>query len=143
VKDVDKAVEYFEGTFGWGPFKVQEAEAKGVTYRGKTGNCRLKIAFAQSNQLEIELVQVLEGETPHTEFLREHGEGLQHLRCCVDDLDSVLTELAKKGIEPIFYRSEPQMGISFAYLNTDIDCGVMLELIDAKFKAVIQPHLDV
>jgi len=129
VRDMDRAIEYYSVNFGWGPFKVHEREIKGFTYRGTIGNCRLKMAFAQSGSIEIELIQVLEGETPHSEFLREKGEGVQHLRCSVDDIDYMLAELAKEGIVPVFQQSLPQFGVSWAYLNTDKVGGVMLELI--------------
>ena len=132
VKDMDKAIEYYQSIFGWGPFSVMETELNGFTYRGKTGDCRLKLAMGNSGSMEIELIQVLEGETPHSEFLREKGEGIQHLRCCVDDLDSILAELAKDGIEPVFHHSFPEMGVAFAYLNSDKIGGVMLELLQIK-----------
>lgn len=132
VADIDKAVEYYSSVFGWGPFQVVEYETKGMTHRGKKGDCRLRLAFAHSGPIEIELIQVLEGETPHSEFLREKGEGLQHLRFHVDDLEGMLAELAKEGIEPVFHHSYPEFGISFAYLNTDKIGGVIFELIEDK-----------
>ena len=132
VKDIDKAIEFYSSVFGWGPFRVYESEMKGFTYRGQKGDCRLKTAFAKSGPIEIELIQVLEGETPHTEFLREKGEGLQHLRFHVDDIDAMLTELAKEGIEPVWHHRLPEFGIAFAYLNTDKIGGVTLELIEGK-----------
>ncbi|GAF80790.1 unnamed protein product [marine sediment metagenome] len=132
VKDMERAMEYYSSTFGWGPFQVMELEMKGATYRGQPCDCRLKLAFARSGPIEIELIQVLEGETPHTEFLREKGEGLQHLRFSVDDIDGTLAKLAKEGIEPVFQHSYPEIGISFAYLNTDKIGGVMIELIEIK-----------
>ncbi len=92
----------------------------------------MKIGFYRADPIEIELIQVLEGETPHTEFLRERGEGLQHLRFSVDNLDEMLAKLAKQGIEPVFQHSYPEVGISFAYLDTDKIGGVMFELIEIK-----------
>ena len=71
VKDMDKAIEYYSSTFGWGPFNVLDIELKEFTYKGEPGDCRLKVALARSGPVEIELIQVLEGETPHLEFLRE------------------------------------------------------------------------
>lgn len=130
VKDMDRAIEYYSSTFGLGPFEVQEREAKGVTYKGQIGSFRLKLAFAQSGPINIELIQVLQGETPHTEFLREKGEGIQHLGFRVDDLEGMLVELAKEGIEPVFHRMSPP--IAFAYLNTDKIGGVMFELLEVK-----------
>lgn len=128
VKDVDRAIEYYSSNFGWGPFRVQEYDLKGFTYRDKKGNCRLKVAFTTSGPIEIELIQVLDGETPHSEFLREKGEGLQHLRFQVDDLDGMLAELAKAGIRPVFHDRLPHAG--FAYINSDEIGGVMFELIE-------------
>jgi catechol 2,3-dioxygenase-like lactoylglutathione lyase family enzyme len=132
VKDMDKAIEFYGAVFGWGPFNVSEFELKGCIYRGKPSDCRLKLAMAQSGPVEIELIQVLEGETPHSEFLREKGEGLHHLRFSVDDLDGVLAEWAKEGVEPVWYHSMPEIGVSWAYLNTDRVGGAMVELIEMK-----------
>jgi len=132
VKDVDKAVEFYSSIFGWGPFQVYEFDMKGFTYGGKKGDCRLKLAFAQSGSIEIELLQVLEGETPLTEFLREKGGGVQHLRFRVDDLDSMLAELAKEGIHPVWQHSYPELGTAFAYVNSDKVGGVMFELLEQK-----------
>ncbi len=130
VRDLDKAIEFYSAAFGWGPFQIMESSLEGCLYRGKPSDCRIKTAFTQSGPMEIELIQVLEGETPHTEFLREKGEGLHHLRFRVDDLDATLAEYARKGIEPVWQHRMPDIGYSWAYLNTDTFGGVMIELIE-------------
>ncbi len=132
VRDIDKAVGYYEATFGWGPFSISEISLEGCLYRGKPTDVRLKMAMAQSGPIEIELIQVLEGESIHSEFLREKGEGLQHIRSTVDNLDDILAEWAKAGIEPVWQHSMPQIGISWAYVNTGAIGGVMAELIQIK-----------
>jgi 4-hydroxyphenylpyruvate dioxygenase-like putative hemolysin len=131
VRDVDQAVEYFTSTFGWGPFKIREGEQKGFTYDGRTGDCRLKMAFARSGNVEIELIQVLEGETPHSDFLRRHGEGMQHLRFRVDDCEGMLAALAKEGVEPLWSQKFPGIA-AFAYMKTDKTSGLMVELFEKK-----------
>ncbi|MFC1847699.1 VOC family protein [Chloroflexota bacterium] len=128
VKDVEKTTEFFSSVFGWGPWGILELDMKDCLYRGESCDARLKIAFAQSGSVEIELIQVLEGETIHTEFLREKGEGLHHLRFKVDDLDAKLADLAKEGIEVVFRKN--LNGIDFAYLDTDRFGGIMVELIE-------------
>jgi methylmalonyl-CoA/ethylmalonyl-CoA epimerase len=133
VKDIDKAVKFYETAFGWGPFKVMETPTT-MDYNGKPENVRMKIALAQCGPLQIELIQVLEGETPHSKFLREKGEGLQHLRCCVENVDSVLAELAKEGIKPVLSKQVPGMGTMFAYVDSDKVGGVMMEILNAKVK---------
>ena len=132
VRDMDRAIEFYGATFGWGPFQVLEASLEGIVYRGKPSNCRLKTATAQSGDIEIELIQVLQGETPHTEFLREKGEGLHHLRFRVDDLDVKLAEYAEIGIKPVWQHRMPEIGFSWAYLNTDTIGGAMIELIEIR-----------
>lgn len=139
VKDVDAAVDYYSSTFGWGPFHTLEMPLEGFTYKGKSGNCRLKLAFAQSGPLEIELLEVLEGDTPHSQFLKERGEGVQHLRFSVDNLEGMLAKLARAGIEPVFYHHEPELGVSLAYIDSGQLGDVMFELMEIKAQQG-EPH---
>jgi len=132
VRDVDQAVENYGALFGWGPFQVYETDLKGPLYRGRPTDCRLKIATAQSGAVEIELIQVLEGESIHSEFLRERGEGIQHVRFSVNNLDEILAEWAKDGIEPVWQHRMPEFGAAWAYVNTDAYGGVMAELLEIK-----------
>jgi len=126
VKDVDKTIEFY-ASCGMGPFRVVNLEIKDYTYKGKKGNCRLKVAMLDGPPVSIELIQVLEGETPHSDFLREKGEGVQHFGIHVDDLRGILAELAKEGIKPVFRGSIPNIN-EFAYMDTDKNGGVMFEL---------------
>ena len=132
VEDMDRAVEYYSSTFGWGPFKVTDFEMKEAEYKGKTVDCRMKLARARQENIEIELIQVVDGETPYTDFLREKGEGLHHLGIRVDDLHGMLAELAKQGIRPVFHKYYPEINFGFAYLDTERIGGVMLELIQKR-----------
>ena len=105
---------YYEGLFG--AFIVSEAPLEGVLYRGEEIRCTLKIAVNNDNPIEIELIQVLEGETPHTEHLREHGEGLHHIRFRVSDIEPKIAELKAAGYEKTFWkRFGPS--VAFAYLR--------------------------
>jgi hypothetical protein len=96
------------------------------------------------------LVQVLEGETVHTEFLREKGEGLQHVAFLVRNLDEKLGELAKSGIEPVMRLRIPiepppapdpaaqgaskgkRMELTEVYLNSNKVGGAMIQLMEFK-----------
>ena len=112
------------------PFEVRLFEAKTFTYRGWSDPMKMKVAFAHSGPIEIELIEVLEGETPWTEFLRERGEGVHHLRFRLDHLDGILAELAESGIVPVFHQRGPERAM--AYLNTDRIGGVVFELSETK-----------
>ncbi len=132
VEDMDRAIEHFGRVLGWGPFQIMESKMRGVIYRGKPTDCRIRMATCRSGNIEIELLQILEGETPHTEFLREKGEGVHHLRFRVNDMADALARFAKEGIEPVWHQNLPQYGISFAYLDTAATGGIMIELIEIK-----------
>lgn len=127
VDNLDKAVEHFTALFGWGPFRIREIDVQGFTFRNRPGRCRLKMAFARSGPIEIELIQALEGETPHSEFLKQKGEGLHHLRFRVDNYDELLTDLSREEVQPVFHQELPGLA-SFAYLDTDRIGGVTFEL---------------
>jgi len=136
VNDVDKAIEFYTSVFGWGPFRVVESDIKGFSYRGKIGDARLKTALAKSGPVEIELIEVLDGETAHTDFIKEKGEGLHHLRFRVNDIDGIIAELAKDGVKPVMAKNFEEFGISFAYLDTEKTAGVMVELIEYKDRRI-------
>lgn len=131
VRDIEKTAAFYYSTFGVGPFAiVPEVKFEGVILRGSPTNAKIKVAFAQSGPLQIELIQPLEGENIYTEFLDTKGEGLHHLGFQVDDFDSMLAEFKSRGIEPVFWLNLGWM--AFAYLNTETIGGVMFELLWSK-----------
>ncbi|RLC91631.1 MAG: hypothetical protein DRI39_10040 [Chloroflexi bacterium] len=127
VRDIEKAADYYTSTFGIGPFSIDEINMEGPILRGKPITLHIKVGFAQSGPLQVELIQPVEGENLYTEFLATHGEGLHHLGFEVDDLKGILAELATEGIEPIFHHD---LGFyAYAYLNSDKVGGVIFELL--------------
>lgn len=73
----------------------------------------------------IELVEVREGATNHTEFLKTHGEGLQHLAFSVENMNEILERLKTEGVLPILqyefetvFNGKP-MQVHEVYLNTN------------------------
>ncbi|MFC1944596.1 VOC family protein [Chloroflexota bacterium] len=134
VNDIDRAIQYYTSVFGLGPFRVREFENKGAIYKGQPSNNRSKVAFARSGSIEIELIQVLDGESPATEFLREKGEGIQHLCFGVDDLEETLAELTKDGINTMYRMSSQEYGTDIAFINSNDVGGVMFELYQRPHK---------
>jgi len=134
VRDIAKAVDYYSTTFGWGPFKISEFEMKGADYNGRKIDCKIKMARARQPGIEIELIQSLEGDTPYTDFLKEKGEGLHHLGIRVEDVGATLAKLSGQGIRPVFSLSYPEIGLAFAYLNSDSVGGVMIEIMQMRRK---------
>ena len=127
VKGIEKASEYYMSTFGIGPFPIREAHMEGVLLRGRPVSPRIKVGSAQSGDVQIELIQPVEGESVYAEFLSTHGEGLHHLGFIVSDFDAEMAKLTALGIKPIFTRKSARN--SFAYLDTDKVGGVIFEIL--------------
>lgn len=120
VADLARALPHYTALFG--PFRTSEAQLRDCTIRGRRADCRLALALNTSGPVEIELIQVLEGETPHSEHLRAHGEGLHHVRFRVRDLDAKLAALEAGGYATLFCKRFGP-GAAFAYLETPAALG--------------------
>ena len=132
VKDVAKSVKFYSSVLGIGPWTIRDYKVEGATLRGKTTNFEVRVGFAQSGQVQIELVQPLAGETPHAEFLRQEGEGLHHLCFYVENLEDKLAQLSRQGIKPFFYYSGTEA--NFHYFDNIKMGGVMIELAPASVR---------
>ena len=128
VADIEKTCKYYESTLGIGPFCPPfDLDMSGAIFRGKSVQTKVKVAFAKSGDIEIELIQPLEGSNPYTEFLAKHGEGLHHLGFLVEDIEAMKAEFLARGLEPVFYHDMVVM--EFAYYDTSEVGGVMTELL--------------
>ncbi len=127
VRDLAAALPAYEALFG--AFEVRPAHLETYTYRGRpAGPASLKLAFGRSGDLEIELVEVVSGEFPQVEHLQRHGEGLQHVRYKVEDLDAAQARMVGAGFTPVIEgRSD---AVRFSYLEHPDKLGhTMIELL--------------
>jgi catechol 2,3-dioxygenase-like lactoylglutathione lyase family enzyme len=130
VTSVEQSLPWYEAVFG-GPFTVREVRMAPelVTYRGAPAGAVLRLAFGHTAGLEIELVEVLSGQGPSLEHLREHGDGLHHVRFSVPDLQAKTEQLTAAGFEVIFGGTTPR-GSRFAYVQAPASLGhTVIELI--------------
>ncbi len=128
VEDLDRAVSFLEASFGLGPFRVQEVEAPNVWDRGKEKRIKARLGFAMLGEVELELIHIVEGDSVHLEFLREHGEGIHHLGFRVADFEAKLKQARDMGLEVL--QTGPT-GRLYAYLDTRRHGGMIFELIEA------------
>jgi methylmalonyl-CoA/ethylmalonyl-CoA epimerase len=120
VESLERALPRYEALFG--PFEVGESPLRDCRYRGRNVDCHLRLAVNRSSPVEIELIEVVGGEAPHSEHLERHGEGLHHVRFRVDDVDARCAALEEAGFETIFFkRFSPE--VAFAYLEAPAELG--------------------
>lgn len=128
VADIERTCRYYESTLGIGAFCTPfEVDMSGAILRGKPLETKIKVAFAQSGSVQVELIQPVEGDNLYTEFLARHGDGIHHLAFTVDDMEAMKAEFADRGLQPIFYHDMVVM--EFAYYDTSEIGGLMTELL--------------
>ena len=68
---------------------------------GKPAWGRERLGHAYIGDLELELVQYVEGCSVYADWVEEHGEGIQHLKFLCDDIDAVSNALIAQGFPSI------------------------------------------
>ena len=129
VRDMNKTIERLKA-LGIGPFKprILPPDAR-EQYRGKPfiPSRRVAIQITQIGDMELELIQPIDGESPHQEFLDAKGEGIQHLGFFVDNLAEDVERLTAKG-SSVLLTSQFKGGGGVAYLDLDV-AGLIVELV--------------
>jgi methylmalonyl-CoA/ethylmalonyl-CoA epimerase len=129
VRDMGKTIERL-AALGIGPFqpRILPPDAR-EKYRGKPfqPGRRVTIQTTRIGDMELELIQPINGKSPHQEFLERKGEGIQHLGFIVDNLEEEVKRLTAKG-SVVILTSEFKGGGGVAYLDLDA-AGLIVELV--------------
>jgi hypothetical protein len=118
VRDLRAAMAQYEPLYG--PFWTMDGSVAGATYRGRTADVRLEIAFGRSGDVEIELIEWQGGDSPHREFIERGREAMHHVQFRVDDADGWIARLEEVGYQTIWYKRWCADTV-FAYLERDGD----------------------
>ena len=148
VHDVDKTMKSLWDTFGIGPWEVyiRDPESKNInevtthmTYYGKPARFGYVMARTYGTEgIKLELIQPVEGDSIYADFLRDHGEGIQHLGWYVVDTLEAFLQTTRKletgGFPCIMSGRHP--GSAFAYFDTTKVLNTVLEVVwrDPKIK---------
>ena len=120
VWDLEAAAQNYWNILGIGPWKAYLWEPPLVydrEYYGKPSWAREKIALVRVGNVQLELVQPVEGDSIYRDFLLKHGEGLHHINFLVDDVDETTAMLTEQGfprIQGAHYGSPEHKG-GFSY----------------------------
>ena len=131
VDDLDRTTRLLTSLFGIGPFRFVEwpdrPESK-YYYRGAEEHIRLKQAFVQLGDVEVELIQPLEGHNGYQDYLDQTGGGIHHVLFEVPDIDPVIQELAKSGVTVLQSGTGIRPGTRWALMDTQKLLGFFVEL---------------
>ena len=120
VADVEKALAFFQETFGVPMPEVKELEDQGV-----------RAALISVGQTRLELLQPTGPETPVGRFIERRGEGLHHLAFNVKDVAAGLEAVKSQGLQVI--DEAPREGLSglIAFIHPRSVHGVLTELVQS------------
>jgi methylmalonyl-CoA/ethylmalonyl-CoA epimerase len=128
VKDLHAAVAYYESA-GVGPWTdFPPLDAFKLDGYEREPFLKLKYKFANLDNVQLQLCQPGEGDTPQRRFLESRGEGVFHLGFAVPDVDTA--EAGAKTAEiPILGRGRLPDGSGFTYFDTaTAGAGVNLQV---------------
>jgi methylmalonyl-CoA/ethylmalonyl-CoA epimerase len=129
VRDLDATMRKYVDDYGIGPWKIYEfnpGNAKDLREYGQPVKRSWRVAVAMVGQLQWELIEPLDDESIYARFLAEKGGGVHHIAVAAQSFDEMLAMEAKRGIDVVL--SGEFEGVRVAYLGTDRDLGVILEI---------------
>jgi methylmalonyl-CoA/ethylmalonyl-CoA epimerase len=129
VRDLDAAMETYVLDYGIGPWDVYEFNPDNVSGMHEGGHPvahSWRLGLAQVGQVQWELVEPLDDDSLYARFLETNGPGVHHIGVGVRDYEGTLEHLAARGHDVLL--GGEYNGISFSYLSTDSDLGVITEV---------------
>jgi len=133
VSDLDAAVRRYVDDYGIGPwefYQFKAGDAKVWLEHGQAAKPSTRIATAKVGRVQWELIQPLDDKSIFAQFLTATGGGVHHIAVAATNFDETLAAETKRGNELVLSceLSGEFSGIKCAYLGTQRDLGVILEV---------------
>lgn len=122
VKNLEKAIEYYENVLGLKCYNIEEVEEQ-----------KVRTAFFKVGETKIELLESADDDSPVGKFISKKGEGLHHIAFAVTDIEKSLKDAEKNSIQLI--NNEPVIGaenLKVAFLHPKSTFGVLTEFCESQ-----------
>jgi catechol 2,3-dioxygenase-like lactoylglutathione lyase family enzyme len=99
VRNIDETSALYKELLGVQRWHTWEVEREGLPFNPQTAGHvgKIRIAYGRAPGQTIELLQPVEGTSIWSEYLREHGEGVQHIGLWTADLPAAVEEGLRRG----------------------------------------------
>lgn len=97
-------------------------------YEGAPTPARARLAFFHLGQVDLELIEPIDGPSTWKDQLDQHGDSLHHIAFHIQGMPEKLAYLSAKGI-PLVQRGEYSGG-RYAYVASAPQLGAILELLE-------------
>jgi methylmalonyl-CoA/ethylmalonyl-CoA epimerase len=146
VRDLDAAVRNYWERFAIGPWRILDFgpdTVRELTYRGKPQPYAMRIALAMQGDLQLELIESIQGPNIYEDFLRDHGEGMHHFGIWIPDIRAAIKEMEARGY--VMIQSGLGTGADgeggYAYFETEGQIATTIELIELPKERVATARL--
>lgn len=140
VRDLDAALRRYVDDYGIGPWQVYEfnaENAKDLHEYGQPVERSWRLAVTMIGQVMWELIEPLDEKSVYARFLAEKGEGVHHIAVATPRFDDAVAAQTKRGNKLVL--SGTFSGYKVAYLPTDRDLGVIIEIFSGAPGAEQEP----
>ena len=145
VRDLDATVRRYVEDYGIGPWQIGEFDPESAKDMHEYGQpversgrgAVTRFAIATIGQVMWELIEPLDKESIWARFLAEKGEGVHHIAVATPNFDDAVAAQAKRGDDLVL--SGTFSGVKLAYLPTDHDLGMIVEIFEGTPGAKQEP----
>ncbi len=135
VADAEDAARKYQQLLGiksWNVNQVDTESGIGRDFRllGKDTPTKAKIAWADVNGVEIELIEPQDETSVYAEFLRSRGPGVHHIMFGTEDFDGASAHLERSGLAPV---AEGELQQSrFQLFDGSAELGLVIEIAEGE-----------
>jgi hypothetical protein len=132
VRDLEATMRTYVDDYGIGPWAIYDFNpdtVRNMTANGQPLESAWRLALARVGQVHWELIEPLDDRSTYAEFLAAKGEGVHHIGVAVPSYDDAIGEHAAANRETVL--GGEYNGVTFAYLPTGGDLGVITEIFDS------------
>jgi methylmalonyl-CoA/ethylmalonyl-CoA epimerase len=117
VENIEDALPFWRDALGLPMGEIQNVPQEEV-----------KVAFLNSGESHVELVQPTSEESGIAKYLAKKGQGMHHVCFEVEDIAAALAQMKSKGIELINEEARERDGRKYAFIHPKSTGGVLVEL---------------
>ena len=128
VRHLEATVRRYEDDYGIGPWRFDRIDLgaeNDFREHGQPAERSNRIAIAMVGRVMWELIEPLDEDGIYARFLAEKGEGVHHVAVGTPNFDETVARAERK--DGLMLSCE-HSGIDIAYLDTQRDLGVVLEV---------------
>ena len=140
VYDLEAVARTYQRVLGVDRWRTRELAMPRAPFDARSTDARLKIAFGRGAGLTFELIQVLEGRTPHLDFLERNGEGIQHIGFWTSDVRKAVERAVAEGGRITLARFDPN-GNAEVQLSPGTSTEAILGALSPDRLAYVDPGL--